>query len=253
MTALILSKQLPEIGETVLIRINKVMPFGAYCSLVEYNIDAYLPINEVNAGWIKNIHEFIKEGQSDVAKVIFVDKEKQAVDISLKRVSTKEKKDKLNEYSLEKRAEQLFNQAVSAAGVQDAELAQIKQKAATKFSTYSELLEAAYDNKPQVKEVLGVALSSALHEIAQKNIKPKVFKVSYKLELSGKNRVGNILKIKQALGEVEKIGVNVIYEGAPHYLLRAEGGSYPEAEAKIKNATGILGKHSELSFTIQKA
>jgi translation initiation factor 2 subunit 1 len=70
------------------------MPHGAYCELVEYKADAYLPIGEVASGWIKNIREFIKEGQKDVAKVVFVDQNKRALDISLKKVTAKEKKDK---------------------------------------------------------------------------------------------------------------------------------------------------------------
>ncbi len=235
----------------MLIRINKVMPYGAYCTLTEYSLDAYLPINEVATGWIKNIHEFIKEGQSDVAKVIFVDREKRAVDISLKRVSTKEKKEKITEYNLEKRAQQLFMQAVSSLGKQQEQEA-IVQKAASKFSTYTELIDAAYENKPAVKEALGNALAETLHNIAIKNIKPKVYGVTYKLELSAKNRIGNIKKIKEALEEVEKQGVKVIYEGAPHYLLKAQDETYPKAEERIKKAESVISSFKELNYSLAK-
>ena len=71
---MIIQKELPDVSEFVIIKITKIMPHGAYCRLIEYNSDAYLPISEVSSGWIKNIHEFIKEGQQDVAKVIFVDR-----------------------------------------------------------------------------------------------------------------------------------------------------------------------------------
>ena len=80
---MIIPKKLPDKGDIVLIKINKVMRYGAYCELVEYKMDAYLPIGEVASGWIKNIHEFIREGQKDAAKVSFIDPAKNTVDISL--------------------------------------------------------------------------------------------------------------------------------------------------------------------------
>lgn len=251
MVCLIVPKPLPEEGEVVLIKINKVMPFGAYCTLTEYNIDAYLPIAEVAAGWIKNIHEFIKEGQSDVAKVIFVDPEKRAVDISLKKVSTKEKKDKLAEYGLEKRSEQLFRQALKKAGIADDKA--VIQKLATAFATYTELINAAYNKDQKIEKLLGSTLASALYEIAEKNIKPKIYEVSYKLELSARNGQANIDTIKHVLGQLEKLGISVIYEGAPHYLLKTKAETYPKAESVIKSGENLLSSHKhQLNYTLTK-
>jgi len=112
---MIIPKEIPDVGEKVIIKVKKIMPFGAYCSMTEYrDEEAYLPIKEVASGWIKNIHEFLKEGKTDVAKVIYVDKEKKAVDVSIKKVNEKEYKDKLNSYNMEKRYEALFKQVLTA-------------------------------------------------------------------------------------------------------------------------------------------
>ncbi len=48
---------------------------------------------------------------------------------------------------------------------------------------------------------------------------------------------------------MEKLGVTVIYEGAPHYKISAEGPSYAVAEGKIKDAQQVLQKYSD-AFTI---
>ena len=56
---MLIKKELPEERELVLVKISKIMPHGAYCELIEYGMDAYLPISEIASGWIKNIHEFI--------------------------------------------------------------------------------------------------------------------------------------------------------------------------------------------------
>ncbi len=248
---MIIQRDLPEMGEIILVNITKIMPHGAYCELVEYKADAYLPIGEVASGWIKNIHEFIKEGQRDVAKVVFVDRSRKALDVSLKKVTAKEKKDKINDYNLEKRAEKFFTQAVKAAQ-KESRSEEIKMKVAEKFPTYSELLDAVVEGKDS-EVALDADVKKAFQEIVAKNIKPKIYTVGYSLELKTLNGKGNVNLIKKAFEEVEKLGVEVLYEGAPHYKLSAEGSSYPIVEGKIKEAEKVLKKYDNaLSISIKK-
>ncbi|VVB77015.1 Translation initiation factor 2 subunit alpha [uncultured archaeon] len=251
MRLLILQKNLPELGEIVLVKINKIMPHGAYCELVEYKTDSYLPIGEVASGWIKNIHERIKEGQRDVAKVVFVDPSRRAIDVSLKKVSTKEKKEKITEYTLEKRAEKFFVQAIGAAH-EEAKSADIKRRVAQKVQTYTELLERVQENKLD-KDILDDDVRAAFVDIISKNIKPKSYTVAYTVELTASSGKGNIKLIRKIYGEIEALGVEVVYEGAPHYKIIAEGPSYAVAEGKIKEAQQVLQKHSDaFDITVKK-
>ncbi len=231
-------------GDIILVNITKIMPHGAYCELVEYKADAYLPISEVASGWIKNIHEFIKEGQRDVAKVVFVDQNRKALDVSLKKVTTKEKKDKINDYNLEKRAEKFFQQAVQAAH-KEAKIEEMKKKIGQSIPTYSELLDQVVAGSDPA-DLLDSDVKKAFQDIIAKNIKPKVYSVSYELELKAVNGKGNVNIMKKVFGEVEDIGVNVLYEGAPHYKLSAEGPNYPVVEGKIKEAEKILKKYEAM-------
>ena len=87
----------PQVGSSVIAKVIRVAQFGAYCKLPEYNdIDVFLPIREVSSGWIKNIHEFVHNGQIVVCKVIYIDKEKGTIDVSIKKITNKESKEKLN-------------------------------------------------------------------------------------------------------------------------------------------------------------
>lgn len=238
-------------GEIVLVNLTKIMPHGAYCELVEYKADAYLPISEVASGWIKNIHEFIKEGQRDVAKVVFVDQTRRALDVSLKKVTAKEKKDKINDYNLEKRAEKFFTQAVQAAH-KEGKIEEIKKKAAQAAATYSELLELVATGK-EPAGTLDSDVKKAFQEIIAKNIKPKEYEVNYSVELRALSGKGSVSTIKKAFAEVEALGVEVLYEGAPHYKLTARGESYPVVEGKIKEAQKALEKYENaLSISIKK-
>jgi|ECHhosMinimDraft_1075155.scaffolds.fasta_scaffold04517_3 Translation initiation factor 2, alpha subunit (eIF-2alpha) len=234
---MIYPKKLPENEELVIIRIKKIMPFGAYCDLVEYNLDAYLPIKEVAPGWIKNIHEFIKEGQRRVAKVVFVDPEKKAVDLSLKKVSKKEEKDKISQYNLEKRSEKLFEQALSESKREDKK-EEIKAALAQRFQNYSDVIEAVINGEDI--GAIDPEFKNRFIEIVRKNIRPKRYKVNYIAEIEDFDTEKGIDIIKTALSKVKALGVEVLYLGAPHYKLSAEDIDYHSAESKIKKAEEIL-------------
>lgn len=237
---MIVRKALPEAGELVLARVKKVMPFGAYCELIEYNMDAYLPIKEISSGWIKNIHEVIREGQREVAKVVFVDKERRAIDISFKKATTKEKKDKINDYNLEIKAENLFNQALKASDTLEKK-EEIKATLAKKYQSYNEIVADTAENSDTLSSLkLNTKFSSAFYDIIKKSIKPKRYAVSYVLELVSYNTREGISTIKKALELVENGGVKVTYLGAPKYKLSAEDSSYPKAEDKIKQARSVI-------------
>ncbi len=247
---MIIPKKLPDKGDIVLIKINKVMRYGAYCELVEYKMDAYLPIGEVASGWIKNIHEFIREGQKDAAKVSFIDPVKNTVDISLKKVTTKEKKDKINDHNLEKRAEKIFNNAIVASKL-EAKKQEMLAAIAQKVPTYTELITLIHENKEVLPKGTDPKFKKILEELVEKSIRPRIYQVSYTVDLQSFDMKRGISLIKSVLAEVEKAGVAVLYIGAPHYQFTSEGSDYPTAESKIKAAEKILEAHRELSFSMK--
>lgn len=249
---MIVPKELPDVSELVILKITKIMPHGAYCRLTEYNIDAYLPISEVSSGWIKNIHEFIKEGQQDVGRVIFVDREKRSVDVSLKKATSKDKKDKVTEYSLEKRAEGIFDKAVAESKKQ-AKKPQLIAEVAKREKTYNDLINDIFEGKDPLAGLDDEEFKGSLYALVAKTIKPKVYAVAYNVELTTTDTKSGIRLIKEAFVEIEKEGVEVLYLGAPRYRLVATGTSYPNAEDKIKNASRVLEKFKVLEFTMKSS
>ncbi len=245
-------KTAPSQGEFVIVKINKVTPHGAYCKLEEFGIDAYLPISEVSSGWIKNIHEFIKEGQQDVAKVIYIDLSKNAVDISLKKVSQKEKKDKVNEYSSEKRAKAIFDSTIKLSK-KEAKKEEIISKIPKTISSYQELLTMAYEGKDPLSACGDNEFKTSFYEAAQKNVRPKTYTVSYNLELTVTNPQKGVVLIKNILKEIASKGNATRYLGAPHYSLISTDSDYIKAEARINAAEAILAKHkNEIDYALKK-
>ncbi len=226
------------------------MPYGAYCELQEYKKDAYLPISEIASGWIKNIHEFIKEGQKTVAKVLSVDREKKTIDVSLKKATQKEKTTKQNEFSIEKRYEKLFEQALMLAK-QETKKDKIKEELADKFTTYTNLFNALLADQKAMDFIKNKQFSESLLDIISKNIKPKKYIVSYTVELKLTDPKAGIKKLKTVLQDINKKGIDVLYLGAPKYRFTTEGEDYIAAEEKIKESRAILEKNSFIFFSMK--
>ncbi|MHC1564487.1 MAG: S1 RNA-binding domain-containing protein, partial [Candidatus Hecatellaceae archaeon] len=85
-------EELPEPGELVIATVNKITGYGAYLGLDEYGgIEGFLHISEVSTSWVRNIRDYVRPGQKLVLKVLRVNRERRHIDLSLRRVSGKEK------------------------------------------------------------------------------------------------------------------------------------------------------------------
>ncbi|MDD5337761.1 MAG: S1 RNA-binding domain-containing protein, partial [Candidatus ainarchaeum sp.] len=103
----------PEQNELVLATVRKIVPYGAFCTLPEFNnTEAFLHVSEVASRWIKNIHEFLSDNQKLVVRVLRVDREKGQLDVSLRRVSEEEKKNKLESIKRASRSDKLLTIAL---------------------------------------------------------------------------------------------------------------------------------------------
>ncbi|MBM3228880.1 S1 RNA-binding domain-containing protein, partial [Candidatus Parvarchaeota archaeon] len=166
--------QMPEQDELVLAVIKKIMPYGAFCALEEYgNREAFVHISEVAPRWIKNIHEFLHEGQKVVAKIYQLVPEKNQIDLSLKRVSEAERKRKLEMVKRTRRADKLFEVAVAQSKISPSEVLAAKTKILSKYGDmFDALEEISVSGEEAIKDLkLDRGLAKALLGIAQKNIK----------------------------------------------------------------------------------
>ncbi len=233
-------KTLPNVGELVIANISKIGKFGAYCRLPEYNdLEVFLPIREVSSGWIKNIREFIHEGQRIVCEVVFYDREKNTIDVSLKRVPAAKAKARIRSYNLEKRLAGLFAQAAKMSKEGDVEA--LASTALSEFKTYTELVYNATENTPQfAASKLPKRMREALLKVIEANKKKKRFIVSYIMKLTTYNTMSGASELRKLLSDVKTIGIDVSYIGAPRYRLASEDTDYTKAEDKIRKAESLI-------------
>lgn len=232
--------QMPETDELVLATIKKILPYGAFCALDEYgNSESFMHISEVAPRWIKNIHEFLHEGQHIVAKVYHVDESKGQVDISLKRISEAEKKRKLESVRRDKRGIKLFEQATkeakSTAGESHAARLALEDKFGELMTAFELLAGGDKDALEGLKIEKG--LIKALQNVAGKSIRQARAQMQAIAQLTAWSPDG-INAIKRTLLAVkapEGIILTVHYLGAPRYQIDVTAPDYKEAQKVLDN------------------
>lgn len=250
--------EMPEQDELVLATVKKIMPYGAFCTLDEYgNREAFVHISEVAPRWIKNIHEFLHEGQHVVAKIYQVIAEKNQVDLSLKRVSDSERKMKLESVKKEKRAQKLFEVALKQAKSTGSEAAAARSKLEGKYGNLIDAFEEISQNGEKALEGLGVekGLAKALLEICTKNIKKASAQLRGTLNVVSYSSDG-IEEIKEILGLLkapEGTSSQVTYLGAPRYQISVVAPDFKIAQKAIENLVeqaqaAAKGKSVSISF-----
>ena len=104
-----IKKEYPEEGELIVGTVVKVQNFGAFVALDEYpRKEGFIHIAEIATGWVKRIRNHIKEKQKVVCKVMHIDRAKDHVDLSLKRVNEHQKRDKIQLWKNSQKAEKLL-------------------------------------------------------------------------------------------------------------------------------------------------
>ncbi len=251
----------PEQGEFVVATVKKVMPYGAFLGLDEYDgSEGFIHISQVSTGWVRNIREYLREGQKIVAKVHVLDLQKGQIDLTLKGVSEGDKRRKLEAYQGEKRARKL----IEVVGAKLKKLPAVSWKEVgepllKEFGSLATALEALREGS--VKTPVPQVWSDALKEILDKEFKPKRVTLRSKLTLKftagdGVEKLKYALKAAEATGDA-KTTVKVHYLGAPHYFVDVESGDYKSASKVVEKIDSLLsaqagGHENEYSLEQEK-
>ena len=115
----------PEEGELVVATIKTVKQNGAYVDLDEYEgTEGFIFIGEIASGWVKNIRGFVREGQRVICKVMRTRRDGTSLELSLKSVSEERRRDRLQEWKNEQRAQQLLKVLGEKVGWSDDDVAE---------------------------------------------------------------------------------------------------------------------------------
>jgi translation initiation factor 2 subunit 1 len=231
--------EFPEDGELVVCTVTGVKNFGALVTLDEYdNKEGFIHVRDVATGWVKYIRDYVREGQKIVTKVLAIDQAKGHIDLSLKQVNEHQKRDKIQAWKNEKKAEKLLE--IVATNMKTT-LDELYNEAAPELldnygGIFPAFEEAALNQKAFKKEHGKKKWVDAFIEVAKENIQPPKVEIVAILELTCPDSNG-VVHIRDALMEnstSEKAEINIRYMGAPRYRIEVSAVDYKVAEEELK-------------------
>ncbi len=246
-TMLFTKKGLPEEGDLLLCTVSKIYYNSVFVNLDEFpGKSGLIHISEVAPGRIRNIRDYVIEGKKIVCKVLRIDKEKGHIDLSLRRVTENQHREKIEEIKQEQKAEKIIEQL---AREKKQETASVYEKVVGKItdvypSLFSGFQAIAYGEATLEEMGVDKEFISSLTELITQRIKPPKVNISGTITIKTYAPNGIVL-IKQTLEKIlkkEKEQVSLSYLGAGKYYLVVTAENYKEAEALLKDIVTLIMK-----------
>lgn len=227
----------PEAGDLVIATIQNVTDYGAYAKLDEYDKQGLLHVSEISSSWVRNIRDFVRESQKVVLKVLRVDVEKGHIDLSLRRVTKRERIEKMMAWKKERKGETLLRDVAEKAGLSPEQVYEKAGAAIEKEYGLYEGFERAVKEGPEILTKIGVSeeLANAFATVAQERIRVPMVKVKGIVEASCMKPNG-VKIIKEAFLSAKKAEksrnakLRFYVVAAPKYRVEVQADNYKHAE-----------------------
>lgn len=222
----------------------RLTDYGVYVKLDEYaGREALVHISEISTTWVKNIRDHAREGQKLVLKVLRVNPQRGQIDLSLRRVTGREKTEKLLEWKKNRKAESILKAAAEKLHADPNKIEEIKTTILLKYPSIFDALEESAESgeKTFTKVDMEPEWAAALAETAKQKIKIDTADVEATVEVSSTKPDG-VDHVKAALSSAEKVkvprsaSVTVYTIGAPKYKIEVTARDYDEAETILQEA-----------------
>jgi len=227
----------PEPGDLIIATVENVTEYGAYVKLDEFDKKGLLHVSEISSSWIRNIRDFVREGQKVVLKVLRVDVEKGHIDLSLRRVTKRERIEKIMVWKKERKAEALLRGVAEKTGMTVEDLYEkVGKPLEEEFGLY-EAFEKAVKDGPEFLTKMSTPenIVTAFVEVAQERIHIPMVKVKGTIEVrcGASNGVKIIQEAFANAKKGEKLGsakVRFYVIAAPKYSVEVLAEDYKRAE-----------------------
>ncbi len=178
--------------------------------------------SEIAAGRIKNIREFVVPNKIIVCKVLEVFPDH--LNLSLRRVSSKEKNEILNSYKKEKDFENALKSLLKENS------SEIIEKIKKDFKTLTEFFNTAEKENKIIESYIPLDLKENFEKILIKKKKNAEKKAIINLNCFSED---GIEKIKKVLS-IEKEGISIKYIAAGKFLLTIIDEDFKKADSKLR-------------------
>ena len=242
---IVLNEEIPERGDVVICKITKVMNYGVFAELLEYdNQKGFVHISEVASRWVKNIRNFAKEGQMRAAKVISISPAKNQIDLSLTKVSPNLQRLKIEEYKQLIRNTKLIELlATNEEKEFDEVWDDVAEPLLQEYETLYDAFQKIATEKEKAIEMIPKAWQKPLLNLVEKNVTVSMKTIKGVFTLQSTVPTG-VEKIKTALSKAENstkdANIDIYYAGSGKYVIKVSSPDYKVAERVLKYVSGIV-------------
>lgn len=244
-------KDRPDEGDFVVVEITDVDKNSAYADLEEYNdVRGLIHISEASRSWVQDLTKELSEGEKTVAQVVDTE---DTIGLSLKRVNDKQKRDTMERWRKEQKAEEFvedLEEKVDVDNIYEDIVFPLQEELGSSFQGF----EISIAEEERLKEFLDKEVVDAIQEVARENIDLKQEKFEGELEVEFYQGDG-LERVKEAFEEPGE-GVEVKCISAPNYSIEAWGRTQELAKKRMDNAVEkIRSKVEDLdgNFEFSKA
>jgi translation initiation factor 2 subunit 1 len=234
----------PDSGDLVVGTVDEITDFGVFVDLDEYEDKRGLVhISEVASGWIKNVRDHVRPGQTTVCKVLDVNENSRQVDLSIKDVNDHQRKEAIQEWKNEQKADKWMTLAIGE-DASDEQFGAIANELLAEFgSLYDGFEEAAIRGEETLEDTdLDGEEIAAIVETARDNVSVPFVTITGYVDLrsfdaAGVDTVRGALEAAEGNGDVdEETELDVSYVGAPEYRIQVRAPDYKLAEAELRSS-----------------
>jgi translation initiation factor 2 alpha subunit (eIF-2alpha) len=223
-----------EVGDLVLCTVDRIVGTVVFVKIhgQKQETEGSIVFSEVAPGRIRNIRDYIVPKKKIVCKILRISNNN--IDLSLRRVTQKERKEVLEEESLEKSYISILKSVLK-------EKAEETIKKINEEENLTNFLEESKTNSLKLGKIVGKENSEKIIEILNSQ-KKKISRIKKEIHLTT-TKPNGITLIKKILSIFKEIEVK--YLGAGKYSIESESEDMKSADKKIREKIEEAEKESK--------
>lgn len=233
-------KDFPEQDELVLCTVDRIIDTSVFVKLDSYNKEGVISTSEIAPGRIRNIRDYVRPGKRIVCKVLRVQQDTGHINLSLRRVTLKEKTKIMSDFERDK------NDCAIIKTIAGEKAGPLIEKIKQDHEHVSEFIQnaSAEDLK---KYGFSKEEAEQITKIVNEKPEKRVF-VKAKMMLTSDSGEG-IVKIKNMLNKAlerhKKADIN--YLSSPNYTITIESSDYKNANIELDKIIEEITNESKAS------
>lgn len=231
-----------EEGDLVLCTVERIESTSVFVKLPDSR-EATLIISEIAPGRIKNLREYVMPNKKIVCKIMRISGDR--IDVSLRRVTSKEKQDVMEKFKQEQQFKSGFNQILKE------KAKEVEAKIISGYKTLSYFVDKARENPRLIEDYFPKEFHEQIKKVIQKKQKEVEAKKIIKIKCLAND---GIIRIKKIL-EVTDPKMKITYIAAGTFQIEVKSENYKDANHKLEQFIQNIekqAKSNQCEFSVEE-